>query len=74
MGRPPALPAEQKAEIVLAILAGELTVAEAALQAKVSDRSVRYWRRQALASGLGGADAAVSGQSSLEPQIEVNGR
>ena len=37
MARPPALPAEEKTRIVLSILAGELTVAEAARRAKVSE-------------------------------------
>ncbi|MPY85449.1 MAG: helix-turn-helix domain-containing protein, partial [Actinophytocola sp.] len=30
MGRPPAIPAEKKARIVLSVLAGEMTIAEAA--------------------------------------------
>jgi len=37
MVRPPALPAEERTRIVLSILAGELTVAEAARRAKVSE-------------------------------------
>lgn len=40
MPRPPAVPPEEKSRLVLAILAGELTVAEAARKAKVSEQSV----------------------------------
>ena len=40
MARPPVFPAEEKVRIVLSILAGEITVAEAARRAKVpSSRS-----------------------------------
>ena len=51
MARPPALPAEEKTRIVLSILAGELTVAEAARRAKVSEQSVGTWKRQFLEAG-----------------------
>ncbi|MCM2580148.1 hypothetical protein [Streptomyces meridianus] len=37
MPKPPVLPAEEKVRIVLSILAGEVTVAEVARRAKVSD-------------------------------------
>jgi transposase len=40
MARPPVFPAEEKVRIVLSILAGEMTVAEAARRAKVSEQSV----------------------------------
>jgi hypothetical protein len=40
MVRPPALPPEKKVRIVLSILAGEMTVAEAARRAKVSEQSI----------------------------------
>ncbi len=38
MARPSVLPVEEKVRIVLAVLAGELTVAAAARQAKVSEQ------------------------------------
>lgn len=38
MGRPPSLPAPEKQRHILSILAGEITVAAAVRQAKVSDR------------------------------------
>jgi transposase len=37
MARPAALPPEEKVRIVLSILAGEVTVAEAARRARVSE-------------------------------------
>jgi transposase len=37
MARPAAVPAEEKVRIVLSVLAGEVTVAEAAWRAKVSE-------------------------------------
>lgn len=40
MPRPPAIPAADKARIVLSILAGELTSAEAVRRAKLSETTV----------------------------------
>ena len=54
MSRPPAVPAEEKTRIVLSVLAGELTVAESARRAKVSEQSVGTWKRQFLESGKAG--------------------
>ena len=51
MARPPVFPAEEKVRIVLSILAGEITVAEAARRAKVSEQSVGNWKRQFLEAG-----------------------
>ena len=39
MGRPPVIPVEQKTRIVLSVLAGEMTIAEAARKEKVSEQS-----------------------------------
>ncbi|BAJ29597.1 MULTISPECIES: helix-turn-helix domain-containing protein [Kitasatospora] len=54
MVRPPALPPEEKVRIVLSILAGEMTVAEAARRAKVSGQSIGTWKRRFLESGRAG--------------------
>lgn len=51
MSRPPAIPAEEKAEIVLEILSGRLTLSEAARRAQVSDQAVGNWKKQFIASG-----------------------
>jgi transposase-like protein len=45
MARPPVVPAEEKVRIVLSVLAGEVTVAEAARRAKVSEQSDTRRRR-----------------------------
>jgi transposase len=71
MARPPVLPAEEKVRIVLSILAGEITVAEAARRAKVSEQSVGNWKRQFLESGRAGLATGKSGPSSREKQLEA---
>lgn len=50
MSRPSALPPEEKTRLVLSILAGEMSVAEAARKAKVSEQSrpaAKAWLRAA---------------------------
>ncbi|WP_141566629.1 helix-turn-helix domain-containing protein [Pseudonocardia sp. N23] len=42
------MPVDEKTRIVLLILAGERTVAEAARRAKVSAQSIAAWKRQLL--------------------------
>jgi integrase len=44
MSRPPVFPAEQKMRIVLSILAGEISAADAARQFKVSEQSIGAWK------------------------------
>jgi transposase-like protein len=61
MARPSVLPVEEKVRIVLAVLAGELTTAAAARQAKVSEQSVSNWKRQFIETGRAGL-AAGSGK------------
>src|SRR5690606_9122629 len=71
MARPPAVPAEEKVRIVLSVLAGEVTVAEAARRAKVSEQSVGNWKRQFLESGRSGLVAGESGPPAGEQQLEA---
>src|SRR3954451_18309825 len=71
MARPPVFPAEEKVRIVLSILAGEVTVAEAARRAKVSEESVGNWKRQFLESGRAGLVAGRSGPSTREARLEA---
>src|SRR5215213_11027522 len=71
MARPPVFPAEEKVRIVLSILAGEVTVAEAARRGKVSEQSVGNWKRQFLESGRAGLVAGKSGPSTREAQLEA---
>jgi transposase len=44
MGRPPSIPVEKKTRIVL--LAGEITIAEAARREKVSEQSIGRWKAE----------------------------
>lgn len=63
-------PVEDKVRIVLWVLAGEVTVAEAARKAKVSEQSVGNWKRQFLEAGkLGLAAGGSSRPSSREEQL-----
>ncbi|MGD9527825.1 transposase [Pseudonocardia sp.] len=71
MARPSALPAEEKTRIVLSILAGEITVAEAARRVKVSEQSVGTWKRQFLEAGRAGLAAGKSGPSTREQQLQA---
>jgi transposase len=71
MARPPAVPAEEKTRIVLSVLAGEVTVAEAARRAKVSEQSVGNWKRAFLEAGRTGLAAGKSGPSTREQQLEA---
>jgi transposase len=62
MSRAPVFPVVEKVRIVLSILGGEVTVAEAARRAKVSEQSVGTWKRQFLDAGrLGLAPGGTSG-------------
>jgi transposase len=70
MSRPPVFPAEQKTRIVLSILAGEITIVEAARQYKVSEQSVGTWKRQFLEAGRAGLAGSTSRASSREAQLE----
>ena len=71
MARPPVFPAEEKVRIVLSILAGEMTVAEEARKAKVSEQSVGNWKRQFLEAGKTGLVAGKCGPSTREAQLEA---
>ena len=59
MSRPPVFPVEDKTRIVLSVLAGEMTVAEAARRNKVSETSVTKWKQQFLESGRAGLARAA---------------
>ena len=69
MARPPVLPPAEKQRYVLAILAGEMTVATAARQAKVSEQAMGTWKRQFLEAGAAGLAAGASKPSSREQQL-----
>jgi transposase len=61
------LPPEEKSRLVLSMLAGDLSVAEAARKAKVSEQSVSNWKRQFIEAGRQGvAEGGKPGPNSRE--------
>ena len=70
MGRPPSIPAEEKTRIVLSVLAGEMSIAEAARKEKVSEQSIGRWKAEFLEAGKTALVAGRSGPSSREEQLE----
>lgn len=60
MSRPPRIPLEKKLRIVLAVLQGEISVAEAARREKVSEQAIGNWKRQFLEGGKAGLEAGKS--------------
>jgi transposase len=72
MSRPPQFPVEDKLRIVLSVLAGEMTIAEAARRNKTSQTSVGKWKQQFLESGkLGLAAGSACGPTSREEALEA---
>jgi transposase len=53
------------------LLAGEMTVAAAARQAKVSEQSVGNWKRQFIETGRAGLAAGSGKPSCREQQLEA---
>lgn len=67
MGRPPVMPVEDKVRIVLSLLQGEVSVAEAARRCKLSETTVSNWKRQFLESGKAGlAEGGRPGPNAAE--------
>lgn len=56
MGRPPKHPVETKLKIVLSVLAGEASQAEAARRHGVSETSIGKWKDQFLQAGKTGLE------------------
>lgn len=75
MARPPSRSAEDKIRIVLAVLRGELSVAEAARREGVSQTSIANWRDQFLDGGqqavtAGGPTKPTSREQQLAAENE----
>ena len=70
MSRPPTIPVEKKLRIVLSVLQGEITIAEAARREKVSEQAIGNWKRQFLEGGKAGIEAGKSKPSTREQQLE----
>src|SRR5215203_1373519 len=71
MGRPPMSPPEKKTRIVLAILAGEMSIAETARKEQVSEQSIGRWKAEFIEAGKTALVAGRSGPSSREEQLEA---
>jgi transposase len=71
MGRPPMIPPEKKTRIVLAILAGEMSIVEAARKEQVSEQSIGRWKAEFIEAGRTALVAGRSGPSSREEQLEA---
>jgi transposase len=54
MARPPVYSIDEKFRLVLAVLSGELSIAEAARKGKASEQSISTWKRQFLEGGKAG--------------------
>ncbi|MGA8047858.1 MAG: transposase [Dermatophilaceae bacterium] len=71
MARPPVVPSETKVRIVLSVLAGEVSMAEAARREKVSETSIGKWKAEFLEAGKTALTAGRSGPTSRESQLEA---
>ena len=63
MARPSVFSVEDKYRLVLAVISGEITVAEAARRGKASEQSISTWKRQFLEAGKAG----LAGNGSPQP-------
>jgi len=71
MARPPMFKVQEKQRIVLSVLRGECSVAEAARRNRCSETSIAKWRDQFVAAGVGALEAgAQRGPSAREAQLE----
>jgi len=71
MGRPPQIPVEKKTRIVLSVIAGEMSIADAARREKVSEQSIGRWKAEFLAAGKTALAAGRNGPTSREEQLEA---
>jgi transposase len=71
MARPPILSVQAKQRVVLSVLRGEATIAEAARRSRCSETSIAKWRDQFVQSGVAALEAgAQRGPSAREAQLE----
>lgn len=73
MGRPPKHPVDVKLKIVLSVLSGEASKAEAARRHGISETSIAKWKEQFLAGGRQGLEVGekVLRPSGRESQLEA---
>ena len=71
MARPPVFGVQEKQRIVLSVLQGEASVAEAARRNRCSETSIAKWRDQFVQAGLGALEAGAQlGPSARENQLQ----
>jgi transposase len=71
MARPPMFKVQEKQRIVLSVLRGECTVAEAARRNKCSETSIAKWRELFVQGGVQALeDGSRQGPSAREAQLE----
>ncbi len=68
MARPVVISVEDKYRLVLSVVSGEMSVAEAARRAKASEQSISNWKRQFLEAGKQGL--AEGGRPGSSPQLQ----
>ena len=67
MSRPSVFSVDDKVRLVLAVISGELSIAEAARRGKASEQSISNWKRQFLESGKAGLiEGGKSGPNARE--------
>jgi transposase len=71
MGRPPSISVEKKTRIVMRVISGEISVAEAARRERVSEQSIGRWKADFLEAGKTALVAGKSGPSTREEQLEA---
>src|SRR5260221_13030171 len=70
MARPAVISVEDKFRLVLSVIAGEMSNAEAARRGKVSEQSISNWKRLFLESGKAGlAEGGKAGPNARERQL-----
>jgi transposase len=71
MARPPMFSVAEKQRIVLSVLRGECSAAEAARRNKCSETSIAKWRDQFVQAGMSALEAgAQRGPSAREAQLQ----
>jgi transposase len=70
MARPSVFSVEDKCRLVLAVVSGEMSVAEAARRGKASEQSIANWKRLFLENGKQGlAENSKPGPNARERQL-----
>jgi transposase len=71
VGRPPALPVEEKLRIILAVLEARTTIVRAAREYQVSETSIGNWKRQFLDAGRIGLELGRAPGGSVGREAEL---